>query len=49
MNKNILILFLSVLVFSCGSKKTVVTKKSKRRTVQVDKKVDEKKGFIASP
>lgn len=43
MNKNILILFISVLVFSCGSKKTIVTKKTKTKKSQVDKKVDEKK------
>ncbi|MEP1487014.1 MAG: glucosaminidase domain-containing protein [Algibacter sp.] len=48
MNKNILILFISVLVFSCGSKKTIVTKKSKTETAQVDKKVEEKK-VISKP
>lgn len=42
MNKNILILFIGVLVFSCGSKKTVVTKKPKTRTVHVDKEVEGK-------
>lgn len=42
MNKNILVLFISVLVFSCGTKKTVVTKKPKAKTVHVTKKVESK-------
>ncbi|GAA4236312.1 glucosaminidase domain-containing protein [Postechiella marina] len=42
MNKNILVLIISVLVFSCGTKKTVITKKPKTKTVRVTKKGENK-------
>ena len=42
MNKSIAILFMCVLVFSCGTKKRVITKKSKTPTVTIDKKEEEK-------
>lgn len=42
MNKNILIALICLLVFNCGSKKRVITKKKKIPSVTTTKKVEEK-------